>query len=1029
MSEVSASDKNAYAAAKRVSAKPVLNVEPLDEIATANVDGTPTYPLTSITVDNTSADWLDGDENLLFRIEEATGAVIAWGVLNKDNTANTFFPDVKSNGDFGYATNEGITIEDDDVIRIYRNHPNWAMISRVTAAGIQNKRWNKTYTNEGTTPPPVVIMGHDQQADIDTGTNKATFSFDASDSYDWISGASITGFAYTLPGGAVVTGGAVNTDSVTFTIAAGIYTVKLVITSSSGISQTAYRTIYANDNGNNKSFGEANSIESINADSTDIDGWEGQFTVLGDVTSEIYPGAKCHWFVPVFYDGSRLTDNDAFIDVFIGYLTEINVRADSSRVKRTTLTFKSPLKLAKLLPSATQTIEEVKTASEWTQVINGLSDPAYAAFYILQFHTTMLDNHDFLHESSIRELRRRVFGFPADNINAHLQIDGQIMRGNVGCRSDGTITVTQEPSLQNASGRAARDEKFTWTEDSVRPRLTITPTFRPKIAYLIMGAVAYDGNPNKPMIAYAAKAPGKAQAQGVTKTNMPDISITVSGGAAELYGVIGHMFALLNNPLSKLDILIAAMFDIADPADPDWHILNISESDYLPVTMDLFGVRWSATMRMRPIRVTRQWTRTRGTWIKSIMQQNRIESSGQPGVFHPTYKGELQPYIDPLSGWLTGLNITMPDINIDFDVAGLLPTSGDWNVAWAFNNFGLSGYSEDWNGDNPSYASAGVDLAGDVVAEAFDGSGDGSGYLITQIYDATNDIYNYNVYENPDVSADPTDWSLDHTIQFLDNAGFPFFNGQPLPINIESNASQTVISWLGKDTSPGQSQFEHKPAAGAWQAAVDVGGTGTGIQFGEAFAIAPLVQDGTKTWVIGMRDSPGLRNISVFRQAVVGGVWTIVANHPGTASGKIPTIARSGTDIFVSIIRTATATLYRVDDGTETWTDITPDTTYVPRRQNAITINGADIWAICTNNDGDKKLFQSANSGTNWTDRGETKYDWLYRLGSDDIFVLGGDNLLDVTINDFGTFHSRLAQWGKIGSIGFIKDIISGGLV
>lgn len=1025
MSTVSAGDQTSYADAIQVWTSPILNVEPLDEIADALVNQTNiTYPVDGLTIDNTSADWLDGDENMLFRIEEPGGTIIAWGVLRKDNTAAAFWPDVKSDGDFGYATNEGIKISDNDVIRIYRNHPNWAMISRVTAAGIQNKRWSKTYTTEGTTPPPVAIMGADQQADVDTGTDLATFSFDASGSYGWISGETIDTFLYTLPSGASVTGGSINTDSVEFTIASGIYTVKLKITSSSGISRFGYRTIYANDTGSNKSFGESFPIESINSDSTDINGWQGQFTVLGDVSADVYPGCKCHWFVPVFYDGLRLTDNDAFIDVFVGYLTEINITTDSNQVKRSLLTFKSPLKVAQLLPSATQTFEEVATATTWTQVIAGLSDPAFAAYYILQFHTTMLDNHDFLHEEGIRDFRRRVFGFPADNISAQLVIVGQIMRGDVGCRSDGTITLTQNPSLLDNDGRNALDSKFTWTEESVRAKLTLGIRFRPQIAYLIMAAVAYDGNPTKPMIAYASKAPGNAQAQGITKTNIPDISITVAGGAAELYGVAGHMFALLNNPLDKLDIPIAKMFDIGDPADADWHVLNISETTYLPVTMDEFGIRWSSIMRLRPTRVARQWSRQNGSWLKTIVQQNRAESFGRPGVFHPIYKGELQPWINPLSGWLDGLDITMPDINIDFDTEGLA-TDDDWNIAWLFNNFGLSGYSEDWNEERPSYVSAAIDLGGTIVAQALDGGGGGDGYLITYkqaIF--PNELI--SVYENPDISADPTDWTLDHSFDPDTSGG----NIAWVPTNIASNASQTL--YVVRETQ--WPAYRYKPSGGAWSSLIQIGAAGGHARYTSTRAPTPIALDGTSAWTMG-HDGSG-DNILV-KQSSVGGAWVKVSNHPGLfprAFGDITTIARSGTNIFVMyptvlIFGVASSNLYRIDDATSTWIDITPAGDYVPDRYNALVADGTNLWMIATNPNGKKKLFTSTNSGTDWTDRGETKYDWLYRLSSDDVFILGGDSLLDVTINDFGTFHSRLGRWGTIGSIGILQSFASGGLV
>jgi hypothetical protein len=1028
MSEVSSGDATTYANAKQTWAKPILNVEPLDEVATADVNGAVEYPLQFITVDNTSADWLDGKQNMLFRVEEPDGTVICWGVLNYDNAANIIYTDVKSDGDFGYATNVGITIEDDDVVRVYRNRPNWAMISRVTEAGIQAKRWQNYYTNEGSTPPPVCIMGHDQQQDVDTGTGLATFSFDASDSYAWEGTATISTYLYTLPTGASVTGGSINTSAVTFTIAAGIYTVQCTITSSSGISRSGYRTIYANDTSSNKSFGENYPIEAIGGDTTDMDGWEGQFTVLGDVSSVIYPGAKCHWYVPVYYDGSRLTDNDAFIDVFVGYLSAINITTDSNKVKRSTLTFSSPLKLGKMLPSATQMIEEVATPSAWTEVIAGLSDPAYAGYYVLQFHTTIIDNHDLLYESAIRDLRRRVFGFPADNITAHLQIIGQIMSGDIGCRSDGTITLTQEPSLQKTADRDSRDDKFTWTEDNVQDALTISPTFRPKIAYLIMAAVAYDGNPTKPMTAYAAKAPGYAQAQGVTKTNLPDISITVEGGAAELYGIVGHMFALLNNPLSKLDVPVSKMFDIGEPADPDWHTLNISESDYLPINMDQFGVRWSSTMRMRPTRITRTWTRTNGAWTKNIKQQNRIESFGQAGVFHPTYKGELQPYVDPLSGWLVGLDITMPDLNLDFDTAGGgLPSSGGWGEGWAFNDFGVSAYSADWNSSQPSYTGANANVTGEVVAQCLDGDGGGSAYMITRT--VSGSLYKYNVYENSNIALDPTNWVLDHT--FTPDPLPPTNDGLTL-VNIVSNATQTMHVSVEKFDV----YYQYKLSGGSWSARAKVGDGGI-LELDNEYSVPPIVLDGSAAWTVG-RDPVGRRYV-VMQQSTPGGAWSEVENPLATngSNSVIPMIARSGTDIYVSFPELAAGPggfiwvylLWRVDDATTTWVDVTPAAgQYGIRRYNALAVDGANVWVIGKNPNGIRKLFTSDNTGNTWTDKGESEYDWLIRLSSNSVFALGGDSVLDVTNNAFGTYHSRLGEWAELGSVGIVENFASGGL-
>jgi len=519
------------------------------------------------------------------------------------------------------------------------------------------------------------------------------------------------------------------------------------------------------------------------------------------------------------------------------------------------------------------------------------------------------------------------------------------------------------------------------------------------------------------MILFASKAPGYALAQGVTKPNMPAIGITVAGGAAELYGVAGHMFALLNNPLSKLDIPVAKMLDIGDPADADWHVLNISEATYLPLTMDLFGLRWSATMRMRPTRVNRQWTNQHGDWVKQIVQSNRIESAGTPGVFHPTYIGEIQPYLNPFSGWLDGLDLTMPDLNINFNsVGGGMPSGDDWNTGWPFNDFGTSGFSTDWNGFNPEYASVTTGLDGEVKAQAFDGAGGGDAYMI--LFNDTGSSID-NVYSNPNIEGDPTNWSLD--AQY--NIGGP--------VNMVSNASWTLIVW-GHITSSWR--YSYKSTAGAWSAPSTFGGS-SGEPYDGVVPPPPIVFNGNLVWTcarVNIVGPPDDVAFSVKKNSSFAG-WADVANMPGAQAasyGPIPMIKRSDTNILVTYADTAaTWKLYRVDDATETWTDITPTGDYVPMRYNACSTNANDVWIIGTDPDGDKKLFISDDNGDTWTDRGSIRYDWLIRMSGDDVFVLGGDGLLSVTNNDFGTYHSRLGQWASLGSVGFMENVASGGML
>jgi hypothetical protein len=872
MTTVSTNDALAYAQAKKVKAAPTLNAESLVEVATATVTGYDD-PYQSPHKDIDIGGWdtgaaEDATENRLFRIERPTGEIVCWGVTRKDSTTSFFYPDVKSQGDFGYSTTEGLLIQNDDIIRVYSNHHIWAMISRVTVSGQQRKRWDLAYTNEGTKPPPVVNMGPDQQQWVNETTNLATFSFDGSASFDWLTGISggVSAYLWTIPSTATITAGGTTLDNITFTIAAGEYEVSLTITTLGGSTATGRRTIYANDRSSNAPLSKTHSLSSIGNDSTDVNGWEGSFTLNGDVSSVLYPGQRFLFTCPVEYDGVELNENGSFINSFAGYLDGYSITTNAQGQKSTTITLKSPIKICQLLPSATQFMEEVKTPTAWTEVKKGLSDPAYATFYILKYHTTVLDSHDMFYELSIRDLRRRVFGFPSDTINAHLQILGQIMSGDVGCRSDGAITLTQKPNLENNIGREARDNKFTWTDKNVRSRLVMQPRLRNTLAYIIMAGVSYDGDRKNPMRKFAAKAPGKAQAQGTSKTNIPDISLTKQGGAAELYRIIGHQFAYINNPLDKLPIPAHAMWDICEPADPDWHTLNISDS-YIPITLPTFGVRWAETMRFRPARVQRQWTNTNGAWTKTINITARVESKGLPGVFHPTYKGEIKPYIRP-GGWLTDLNITMPQLDLDLDFS--LSSEDGYGDGFAFNDVGLSESSANFNGEKPDWAlSEGSNLAGDIIDQCLDSEDSSGGYLVT--HDQT--LGKVRVYYNDEVFTDPDGWV---ETSLIINVGSDF-HGRARIVN---NTSLTLLAII-KDTKV---IVYRKPSGGGWSGAVDVGDTASVDVTGASSDFGVAISGATQIVIGRSLPSNGYR---LFRATTVAGLFIEVANHPGALAASL----------------------------------------------------------------------------------------------------------------------------------------------
>ncbi|NIN36633.1 MAG: hypothetical protein GTO60_16680 [Gammaproteobacteria bacterium] len=881
MSIVSAGDQTKYNNAAIAVVNPVLNLEPLNELATAEVVAAPSYPMVSMTITNVSANWGQVTDNLLFRIEQPGGTIVAWGVTRFAATATVFYPDVKSAGDFGYATNSGITVSSGDIIRIYRNRHIWAMISRVGGNGQQFKRWSQAYNGEGRRPPPVANLGVDRTAYVDPTTLVASFTFDASNSFDW-RGIGIATYSWALPSGATVTAGAIDEASVTFDIAAGIYQVSCTIRSNNGATATGTRTIYVNDRSSNLSFGERFGINAIQGDTLDQDGWRGQFTISGDLTNEIYPGQKCLWFTPVEYDGDRLLDNAVFIDSHVGYLTNYSLSYDGNGVATTTLIFDSPLKATKLLPSATQFIEEASSPSAWTEVRPGLSHPAYAAFYILKYHTTVLDSHDMYYDSAIANLRRRVFGFGSDTIQSHLEIIGVIMSGKVACRANGSLNLYLDPNLQDVAGRNARDQKYTWTKDNLKAPLQMNPRLRPDIAYLIMRAVFFDGDTQAPAKLFASKAPGRAQMQGVTKTDLPDISLATNN-AGELYRIVGHWVAKLNNPLDRLVLQPHAMLEIFEPADPDWHIINLNDATYIPVDLNRFGIRWSNAVKYLPEQVTRQWVNDPVSgWTKSVRVTGRIESAGQPGVFHPTYRGESAPYVPP-SGWVDGIDITMPDLSPEFNFNIDLPSGQGGQIGyefgWVYNDLGASSVSLDWNGDFPEWQSASVNLSGNVIDQVLDADNNGAGYMV--VYDAgANELI---IYYNSDIGADVTGW----TAQVIIDVTGIGFHGRA---RIANNTSLTILAVLTET----RVLVYRKPSGGSWGSATTVGDVAAADPDGAQLEFGIDIEGSTQ--VVPGRESTN-DGYLVYKATTSGGSFTAIANTPGDAGSSItpfPMLARDG---------------------------------------------------------------------------------------------------------------------------------------
>lgn len=882
MSTVSSADRTLISNARRVTVETAFNLAPLTEFATATISAAPTaYPATGLNVTGTSADWLDAIPGMLYSLERPDGTIIAYGTLRLPPVPSAAYIDPKSRGDGGFARDIHYEIEGGETMRVYDCFPPWGAFSRATAEQIF-KYWNVGYRGQGSRPDPVVNLGTHQQAYIDALTGEATFSLSASASYDWFGGAgNIVSYAWELPAALTVISGATSSADLSVTAPPGVYRVACTITTVTGRPATGYRYLFANtrdDDGAGAAFGAVYAVSLPSADQQDATGREITVRAIGAARAAVYPGAMCVFTSRVYYDGQEL---ESGATTFVGYLTEVQSEGSLDQ-QNITLKFSSPLRYGRNITTYTQLMEEVPIPTDWTQVSFGLSQPAYYGFYALRYHTFLLLMHDYLYDAKLATLRRRVIGLSQTNLAGQLEFIGQIGRAMIGCRSDGTFTARMIGDLLENDERNALDEKYTWTADDLVAPLEVAPDIRPKVSQIIMDAISYDGTD---IATYRAIAPGYAAGQGQGIDDAPDVIVTPAEGQERLERIAGHQYAYDNNPLGSLNLKAAYPLDILEPADNDWHILNVS-TDYLAFSPNQFGVGWKATTRFTPNSVNREWEQIGRVTTLKITAEARLTSFGQKGEFLPVAKEEGWAWQSP-SGWLDGQG-TANRYMQDTPEFGL---GDDYALAAAWDSNGNPAYSETFLSERVTWSSArgtGADRLpdGNVLDMVWNYAIPGAGcYALLQT--AEDEL---SVYRTTDVRSG--NWIPETTLTIDPNA----YTGKA---RIACSSSLVAVAYL---TSTG---INVKRKAGSW------GGV---VQVGSAFSDPDAIQSELALSVDGNDIHVGGLVANGFwalhKATGAAGAFAPVANRPADSQRAPGTIAHRSAlngDRYVSLYRSSSA--------------------------------------------------------------------------------------------------------------------------
>jgi len=837
----------------------LLNAVPLVTVATAQINQSAfSYPLAQVTVDNTSAGWSNVRVGMAFTIGTTAGARdVTWGVVRLAPNSNTFYFDAKSLGDSGFARNIRGGLADNTYITIYRHRPLWGELSAIRNSTFY-KRFDVAYTDDGSNPSPVTVIGRHRAAYVNAGTNLAQFAFSAANSYAW-GAKTITGYSWNIDGGTLVSG-TLTSSSITVNFSPGFYVVECTVTDSGGKTQTAHRYVFANArSGNNAPFGVLNPW-TIDGDRQDAKGRSLTVTTYGDFTeAEIYPGQPWILTETATYNGSQISNADHTVWSYVGYLSERSITRTRS-TPSIELTFKSPLELARDIPAVSQQITEVTTPNDWSECTSALSHPPGAVWYILKHHApNFLAAHDYVHASALRNLRKQSFVMQADSISGQIDQVQELALGNVGCRSDGSIVFVPNPMYYGNTDRNALENRFTWSEGDIAGQLQYPFRYTPPVGQIRGYAFSFGGGAEA--TPYASLAPGKAQAQGTGRGEITFI-VSQSDGQTRVNEVTGHHYALEAAPTPTFSVVADRNLDIAEPADVNvWHTLNI------PTAYDPIGEGW-VNRRVIPTQVSRAWRKQDGGGTtKQITVEWKPETFGQPGVTIPVERSGA-------NSWLyEGFNFQIP---VDFD-----PKFDD-NFALAWNDSAL-GRTLSFTTSNPHWESITGGILGTLNDVALDYA---SEYFFTGVgmlgaWVVTTSGTTLRVYYAVDIRTSTPSWSLQASFTMADST----VTNAARIVSDKSTPFFAVLAW--KDGTG--TRIARTTDGTTWGSATRVGSSITDVSDNNNRSIGLLVENGYQ--LVTAPDAAG--DYYLYRATTAGGAFSQLSGS-ATSDRPYPLIIPDG---------------------------------------------------------------------------------------------------------------------------------------
>jgi len=593
------------------------------------------------------------------------------------------------------------------------------------------------------TPSPVIYGLQSGYAGFASGSPEGyTVAFTAQ-SFAVASGATISSYAWTLPSGTTVTGGATNTASVTvrFDPSADEYWIKLVVTDSNAVTATRYIPVWSHNDTYPPSTGFGGA--SVNGD---LDtGFNASVNAFDGISALLDNTLVCIWSVDQYSDTEVEINNNVN---FVGRLRREQTGGDgdasySTLPRETQFEIEGPgSQLSRLTAPLFEIVNavspsivgEITTLTLWRAIAYLLQvGSTYTTLHSLEFDSTA----DTFTTVGVITQGGSMLGAVndlAESINSAMEF-----------APAGESRVTRNENYQTTSERNALTVVADWTETD-----TIGIGIQREMVNLIGRVEASGGTYNTnngEVLPVLSLAPGVAQSEGEGTSQLTrqilTRNVTKASAQSELNTRSGHKFADANRNVT-LNMTLPDGYYFLVPSRQQWHTWTIS------TTTNNRGIAYTTSTRWTLTSISHNADNATGTRdVTATFEIETIGAAGQSVEYPPPTE------IDTALPALPAFNIypSLPDLNFSlpsldpFDLPAYLDTTGatETDVLSDGNTVAIATTTQVWILEDvkisttPPATEVTPTLSADEdEIKAFQWSGFGKdGYLLT--YDSTND--------------------------------------------------------------------------------------------------------------------------------------------------------------------------------------------------------------------------------------------------------------------------------------------------